>query len=252
MRRLVSIIIFLLGTTVFSPASTLNDVKILEASGNIQYLAQSIAKDYLYLYLYPDKGNFRNKIRKNIQNLEQNIRTIAVTTKAEKTKEILDFFAYEKEQVKLLLSRQPDASHVSEVLDFSEALAEGSETIAHTIHYNFSFEDKMFIRSKNIEYLMEKLAKYYMILNSDIDKKAILDRLKQTVTEVEKEMKIIQQYTYPNVLDTKKKDILKLWNINKHYYAAIDSIKIPSIILLSTQGLRNMMSQIAIHHGKGE
>ena len=252
MKRLVSIVAFLLGTAVFAPAATLNDVKILEASENIKYLTQNIAKNYLYLYIYPHKEGLKDTIQNAIQDIEKNIRTIAIMTKAEKTKEILDFFAYEKEQIKLLLSQKPNATHASEVLDFSEALTEGAESIASAIKYDFSSEDKMFMRSKNIEYLIEKLAKYYMVLGSNIDHMTIAKKLGNTIKEVEKDMEAIQQYTYPEALNAKKKDILKLWNTNKHYYAEIDSIKMPSVILLSTDGLQSIMSQIAIHHGKGE
>jgi len=252
MKQLVSIVALLLGTIILAPAATLNDVKILEASENIKYLTQNIAKNYLYLYIYPDKQNLQDTIHHAIQELEKNIRTIAITTKAEKTKEILDFFAYEKEQIKLLLSQKPDITHASEILDFSEALTEGAKSIANSIQYDFSFEDKMFMRSKKIEYLIEKLAKYYMVLDSNIDKMTITDKLNKTVKEVEEDIGIMQQYTYPKALNTKKKDILKLWNANKHYYATVDTMKIPSIVLLSTNGLQNILSQMAIHHGKGE
>ncbi len=234
-------------------AATLSDIKILEASKSIKYLTQNITKNYLYSYIYPNQNTTaQEKVRKSILELEENIRTIALNTKKEKIKGILDFFAYEKEQIKTLLKEKPTAESANEVLDFSEALTEGAEKIATSVTYNFSFEDKMFLRNKNIEYLIEKLAMYYMVLESNINKVMINEKLKQTIILTEKDMDIIRQYAYPKELNTKKSEVFKLWNSNKHYFETINSLKVPSIIILSTNGMQNILDQFAIHHAKGE
>jgi len=251
-KRLVSVIAMIIGTTVIISAATLSDVKILEASGNIKYLTQKIAKDYLYLYTYPKKHEIYGTILDNVKSLEENIRNIAITTKDEKIKYILDFFAYEKEQIKLTLQEKINNDNADKILDFSEALTEGAENIADSIQYNFTFEEKMFMRSKNIEYLVEKLAKYYMVLGSNIDKATIQEKVQNTVSIIEKDMDKIGQYAYPGALNDKKKDLLQYWQSNKHYYRTIDTVKIPSVVLLSTQGLQEIINQIAIHHSKGE
>ena len=252
MKQLLSVVIILLGTTLAAPAATLSDVKILEATGNIKYLTQKIAKDYLYLYTYPNKKEIYTTILDNVKSLEENIKTIAITTKDEKIKYILDFFAYEKEQIKLTLQEKIDKENANKVLDFSEALTEGAENIANSIHYSFTFEEKMFMRSKHIEYLVEKLAKYYMVLGSDIDKTTIPEKVQDTVNITQKDIDMIKQYVYPANLNNKKRDLLQYWQSNKHYYATIKQMKIPSIVLLSTQGLQEIVNQIAIHHSKGE
>jgi hypothetical protein len=110
----------------------------------------------------------------------------------------------------------------------------------------------MFMRSKNIEYLVEKLAKYYMVLGSDIDKTTIPEKVQQTVTVVEKDLSMIQKYVYAGELNARKKDLMLFWKSNKHYYSTIDKINIPSIVLLSTNGLQEIIKKIAIHHSKGE
>jgi len=234
-------------------AATLSDVKILEASKSIKYLTQNIAKNYLYSYIYPNQYPMvQIKVQKSIRDIEENMRTIALNTKKEKIKGILDFFAYEKEQVKILLKEKPSISSANEVLDFSEALTEGTEKIATSTTYDFSFEDKMFLRSKNIEYLLEKLAMYYMVLESNINKETIGRKLKQTIAMTQKDMDAMQQYTYPKALNTKKSEIMKLWNANKHYFETTDSLKVPSIVILSTNGIQKILDQFAIHHAKGE
>jgi len=251
-RRLITIFTFMVGITSATYSATLSDVKILEASGNIKYLTQKIAKDYLYLYTYPKKQNIYTEILEDVKTLEKNIRNIAVTTKDEKIKYILDFFAYEKEQIKLTLKEKISNENANKVLDFSEALTEGAENIVNSIQYTFTPDEKMFMRSKNIKYQVEKLAKYYMVLESDIDKTTINEKLKQTVDLVDKDLNVIQKYTYPKVFDQKKQAMAQLWDANKHYYSTVNKLKIPTIVLLSTNGLQSIIDQIAIHHAKGE
>ncbi len=252
MKWLVSVIAMIIGTSIITSAATLSDVKILEASGNIKYITQKIAKDYLYLYTYPKKRERYTSILENVETLEDNIKNIAITTKDEKIKYILDFFAYEKEQIKLTLTEPISNDNANKILDFSEALTEGAENIASSIQYNFTFEEKMFMRSKNIEYLVEKLAKYYMVLGSNIDQSTIPEKVQQTVNLVEKDLAMIQEYVYPGELDTRKKNLMLFWKSSKHYYNTIEKVKIPSIVLLSTHGLQEIIKQIAIHHSKGE
>lgn len=252
MRRLVSLFAFLLGTTLYIPAATLNDVRILEASENIKYLTQNITKNYFYLYTHSNKKHLKMTIQDAIKKLEKNIRTIANTTKAEKTKELLDFFSYEKERIKILLEKKPNMVRASEFLDFSQSLTEGAQNIVNAIDRDYSFEDKMFLRSKHIRYLIERLAKYYMILGSNFDTKTIERDMEITIIETEKNLGIIQQYAYPKRLNVQKASLAKLWDIGKLYYTTTNQIKIPTLMLLATEGLQNIMTQIAIHHSKGE
>lgn len=246
---------FLLISIFISSASaaTLSDIKILEASKSIKYLTQNITKNYLYSYIYHDqKPMALTNMKKSIENLEKNIRTIALNTKKREIKGILDFLAYEKEQVKILLKQKPNITNANEILDFSELFTEGAEKISSSINYDFSFEDKMFLRSKNTEYLLEKLAVYYMVLESDIDKMTINTKLKLVIASIEKDLKQIRQYAYPGELEIKKKKIFKLWHANKHYYETTSSLKIPSLVILSTNGMQSILDQLAIHHAKGE
>ena len=245
--------LFITISTFSVSAATLSDIKILEASKSIKYLTQNIAKNYLYAYIYHNQKPIAlAKMAKSIEDLEKKIRTIALNTKKEKIKGILDFFAYEKEQIKVLLREKPSAANANKILDFSEALTEGAEKIATSVSYDFSFEDKMFLRSKNIAYLLEKLAMYYMVLESDIDKMTIDSKLKLAIASTEKDLEKIGQYAYPRELESRKGKIFKLWHANKHYFKTISSLKIPSLVILSTSGMQHILDQLAIHHAKGE
>ena len=151
-----------------------------------------------------------------------------------------------------MLKEKPTAANANEILDFSEALTEGAEKIGTSVSYDFSFEDKMFLRSKNIAYLLEKLAMYYMVLESDIDKMTIDDKLKLTIASTEKDLEKIRQYSYPQELKIKKEQIFEFWLAQKHYFKTTSSLKIPSLVILSTNGMQRILNRLAIYHAKGE
>ena len=252
MKKLVSIIAILIGATLISQASTRSDAKVLEASENIKYLAQKIAKEYIFLYTHQNKQEIYSKISKTIQNLEKNINTIALTTKEVKIKQLIDFFTYEKEQIKTMLTKQPNIDDAASILDFSEAITEGANHIEKSIQYDFSFEEKMLMRSKNIEYLVEKITKYYMVLVSDIEKLTIPNEMKKSIEELEKEIQSINQYEYPKELNIKKDKLVRLWSINKQYYSKVNSIKIPILLMTTTKSLKSIIDEISIHHSKAQ
>ncbi len=252
MRLIGFVVALFLCVSIPVSASTIRDAKILEASENIKYITQKIAKDYIYMYIYPNKKELKRDILDSIKKMEKNIQTIAANTKDEKIKYILDFFAYEKEQIKIVISNKQTKSNANAVLDFSEAVTEGAESIAGSIQYEFSFEESMFMRSKDINYLTERLAKYYMVLKSDIDNATIKDKLAETIQNTNDNIAKIEQYTYPGELNSKKENMIKLWRSNRYFYEKGNTLKVPSIIMLATEGVQTLAAELSIHHSRGE
>ena len=255
MKYLISVIVLVIGMTVISQASTRSDVKVLEASENIKYLVQEMAKDYMLLYTNTNNQNRKNaytKIASKIEEIEKNIRIIAFATKNPKIKRILDFFAYEKEYLKSNIEKDPNRIRVSKILDSSDAITEGAEKIALLTQYNSSFEEKMFMTMKRIVFLIEKISKYYIVLGSNIDKVTIVERMNQSIKELDGEFEKIKQYNYPDTFNPRKKDLFDLWHFSKKYYQEISVLKIPSIVLLSGKGIENIVNDIAIYHSKNQ
>ncbi len=250
--RVVASIILLVGLTFSVHASTRANVKILEASEKIKYLAQELAKEYMMLYTYKHKQSYREKIRYSVKKMEENIEAIALTTKDPKIKRLLDFFAYEKEQLKVNLDKNPNLESASTILDSSDAITEGAENIAKLIVYDFSLEEKMLMSSKKIEYLIEKASKYYIVLTSNLDKTTITEKMNETISELDIELGKIKKYQYPKNIEDKKEDLFSLWNFSKEYYQKVDTIKVPNIILLSDGGIEHIITNISIYHSKNQ
>jgi len=235
-----------------SHASTRSDVKVLEASENIKYITQKIAKNYLFFYTHQNKKEIKLFMKDSIEKLGEEIQSIAIATQDKKVKNILDYVAYEKEQLKITVEDEISGKNAALVLDFSQAVTEAAIRIAKTIKYDFSEEEKMLILSKSIEYRIEKLTKFYMVLGSDIDKTTVMKKMEKNISEVNVDFEKIKKYAYPDGLNDKKRDLEKLWNISKSYYTRVNSHNIPNIILISTDGIKSIIDEISLHHSKGQ
>ncbi len=252
MRKISLSILILFGAFTIANASTRSDVEVLEASETIKYITQKIAKNYLYLYDYPYKKELHKVMTKDIKILEASMRDIAIASSSKSTQQILDYFAYEKEQFKALLEEEPSKKNANEILDISDALSEGAIYIANTVKYNFTFEEKMLMNSKSAEYLVEKIAKFYMVLNTDIENGTVNDTMTKSINELESSIEKIYQYKYPAGLNNKKVDLKKLWNVNKNFYSKVSTLKAPSLVLISSNSFRLILEEISSYHNRGQ
>lgn len=252
MKNFFLIFAVLIGVTIVSNASTRSDVKVLEASENIKYITQKIAVDYLFYYTHQNKKNILKKISKRAIDLKENIKTIAISTKKPEIKLILDYIAYENEELKSILAKVPTRENAGAVLDFSEAATEGAIKIAKTIHYKFSDEEKMLMKSKKIEYLIEKIQKYYIVLGSKLDKENIAKKMKLSIKALDSNLKQIDLYTYPIEINSKKADLNQLWSISKGYLEKAGTINLPNILLITTDRFETIMDKITLYHSEGK
>ena len=120
--------------------STRGDVKILEATENIQYLSQKIATDYLFFYKNPENIILKNQLYKNIDNLQfyiKEIRDIADAKEGIYTQNLLNYFTYRLEQIKYIPNEKINIPKIEFILKSSEILLEGAKSIAKEHRYNF-------------------------------------------------------------------------------------------------------------------
>jgi len=170
MKRIWNILFTMTLLTLNSFASSRSDVKIIEATENIRYLGQKISKDYLYLYHNPKKIELKEVLEKDIDDLESSIYDIDMSTINTDSKNILDFLTYNKDEIKDLLTQSTDKERSILILDYSESFLEGANSIASSHIYAFSDEEKMLMLMKKLEYLLERVSKYYIASNLNLDK----------------------------------------------------------------------------------
>ncbi len=252
MKKIFYIFLLFIGVTLFSEAATRGDIKVIEASENIRFLSQKIVKDYLFFYRNQDKLEVKRELDRSLDKLNDDFRIIATTTKDGDTKDILEFLAYSKDQIEQMFNEKVDKERAALMLDYSETLLEGADSIATAHKYDFSTEEKMLMLTKKIEYLLERVMKYYIAINVGFNTPTNQEQMQKAINSIEESLLEISLYNYPEEIKTVQNNLNQSWAANRSFLIKSDSLFIPKLMFASVMYMEDMIDQLALHHSKNQ
>jgi len=252
MKKIIFILFIILGIISNSQASTRSDVKIIESSEDIRYLSQKIAKEYLYLYYNPNKINLKDKIRENMKNLKRSIQEISINTQNNQSKDILNFLNYTNEEIQILLSKKVSNDKSILMLDYSETFVEAANSIQFLHQYKFSNEEKMLMHLKELEYLLERVNKYYIASILNLNKISNKQHMKNALEKVENILKIIKKYPYPIKIKKERSKIVNYWKSNKKFLNISKDLSVPNLLLLFTKNFEDSIKKLELYHKQNQ
>ena len=254
MKRILYICIAILALFEYTVASTRGDVKILEATENIQYLSQKIAIDYLFFYKNSKNSLLRKQLYKNIDNLQfyiKEIRDITDKGKGIYTQNLLDYVnKHLIKQIKQLPNEKINISNVKDILKYSEILLEVTKSIAKERRYNFSKEEKMFMLSKEIIYLLKRVNKYYLASYIGLNSHTNYEYMQKAIRDMDSSLTKMNSYNYPIKLKNRLNEINRLWDRDKNFFYQVEELSIPYILSNSTEYMENLLIGIEQYHKK--
>lgn len=233
-------------------SATRGDIKVIEASENIRYLSQKMVKDYLFFYKNSDKTEVKRELDRILLRLNDDFRIIVTTTKDTDTKDILEFLAYSKDQIEEIFDAAPDEEKAALMLDYSETLLEGADSIASAHKYDFSDEEKMLMVTKEMEYLLERITKYYMALHVGFDSATNREAMQDAIAQFEENIGKVNVYKYPTRETEQQVKMNISWEANKKFLARSEELFIPKLMLISVEHLENIVANIALYHSKNQ
>ena len=252
MKKIWYILFIVIGLTVNSLGSSRSDVKIIEATESIRYLGQKISKDYLYFYYNPKKIELKEQLLEDIRVIEQSIDDISMSTTSVDSKNILDFLTYNIDEIKLLIEENATQESSILMLDYSESFLEGADSIALTHKYEFTDEEKMLMELKEFEYLLERVSKYYIASNLNLDKFNNFKHMGDAIVEIEAILKVINRYDYPKALKKERKVMNESWGVYREFLYKSQKVSLPNLLLLSEKNLKEIVEKIALYHKKNQ
>ena len=233
-------------------SATRGDIKVIEASENIRYLSQKMVKDYLFFYKNQDKIEVKRGLDRALEQLSNDFRIIATTTKDGDTKDILEFLAYSKDQIEQIFTQKADKESAALMLDYSETLLEGADSIARAHKYDFSDEEKMLMVTKEMEYLLERVTKYYMALHVGFNNSTNKEQMKESIIQLTKNVEQINGYSYPAEFQVIQTKIDESWTANMSFLSQSETLFIPKLMFASVDYMEDVVVQIALHHSKNQ
>jgi len=252
MKRIIAGWLLTAGMLLPLSAATRTDVNIIEATEDIRFLSQEITKNYFYHYANPRKTDITVEIRKELDRLVKSIRTISISTDSEDTKNILEFLIYSKNQIEELIKAKPDKEKAALMLDYSETLLEGANSIAKEYTYQFSESEKMLIKSKQIEFLVERSAKYYMALGIGLNDEVNRRQMMEAMKELEKDLQTLEHYPYPKSMLAYKERLNRAWNVTKSLIDRREKLFASNLLVLSGNATEHVAQQFVLYHRKAK
>ncbi len=246
MKKIVLMVIF--SALLFG--STRGDVKVIEASENIQYLSQKIAVDYLLLYNKQDDAFLKESIKRNIKRLKFYVDEISEMTKSSSSKTLLFYFDYSLGEIKNILNQEKSIENVNRILDYGEQFIEGADTIIDEHKYNYTKEEKMLMLSKKAQYLFEYVTSYYMASKIGISSEFKREKMHQAIVQIDKILREVNEYNYSKKIKKDVEEICTIWTTNKEFLGSKNGVYIPHILLHSTQYSQDILEKIELYHKK--
>lgn len=225
-------------------------VKIIEATENIRYLSQKIAKEYLFFYAYPENRYIKKEMHRTLDALSQNLQSISAVTKDADTNTVLEFLAYSKEEILNILKKKPTENEAALMLDYSETLLEGADSIGQTYAYAFSKEEEMLVASKNLSYLLERIMKYYMALYSGYDNQQNKENLYASVSKLNDYLGKINAYEYPEEIKKIRHNINDVWHRDDQILRDAGRYFIPMLLADTVRYLEQNIRTVALYHSQ--
>ncbi len=245
-------LIALLFSSSLSAASVRSQVSLLEASENIRLESQEIVKNYLYFYSNHKKIYKKSLAKKGLSSLDKQFRLIAKSTKDEDSKDILAFLDYSKENMQNVLDDPFNKDNPALMLEYSEVLLEGAESISQNLNYEPTTEEMMLMKMKDISFLVERMTKYYMAIMTEYDSENNLEMLSESIVRMEDDLLSLKEYNYSSKNIEHLFDLQNNWQALKKFYLNYKTLKLPSIVLLASDEVRNNALILETYHSKNQ
>jgi len=231
-------------------ATTRSDVNLLEASEDIRFISQKIVKEYFYLAQSRQKESALAHLRQDISLLDDRLRSIAAATKSDDTKNILTFLVYSRDQINETIEQPYDIDNAALMLDYSEALLEGAESIAHEHSYQFTSEEEMLIAVKKMRYLVERITKYYMTFQLGISDVNNIKQLQDSIIAFDTAMDRLNTYSYTQESATALYRLNTFWPVVRKFYLDFEQYRLSNILYISAQDLEAELRVLELYHSQ--
>ena len=249
-KKLWNILLLLILIPIYLYSSTRGDIKIIEASESIRYLSQKISKEYLYFYKNPKKIYIKEQLNRDIKYLKQSIQDIANINSSRDSNNILNFLRHNIENIEKLINKDVDRKKALNILNYSESFLEGSNSIEKQHKYKFSTEEEILMSFKNIEYLLQKISKYYIAYTLKINRKDNLNSMKIAINKIDNILSRINSYNYPKRVFNKVREANSIWIKHKELFYKLPQLELPNLISISTLLLEDNIKKIASYYGQ--
>lgn len=224
---------------------------VLHAAKELSVMSQSIVKDYFYIAKNLNALQSRAQMKKYREKIDENINFLKANVKDTEIKDMLEFMTITVEEMNELLEAPYTENNAFLVMDMSEVLLEGGDSMSKKLSQYVRVEHKMLDLVEHQLYLIERMAKLYIAAKAGLYDYNSQQQMKTAITEYDAGVKDLASHNYPATHMTKVAKLKKHWAASKKFYAKAESGSVPRTVFLATELMGYQLRALAKYHVEG-
>jgi len=244
-KNMILVVGFMFGSGVY--AQSIQNGTLVYAE-TIKTLSQDIAKNYFYIAKDIQVSSAKQGLKKDIIILDDTLKKLQNTSSDKSTQRVVEFMLFSVDELKSTLKEEYNVENGGMVLDYTETLLEGSESIIkHHKGKDVSILDEL----EEMEFLLERASKYYIAFAAGYTDDSNLRQAKLAVAKFDTLLNKINNENFP--LDIKNgplKKLNKYWPVSKDFYLGLKQNELPTIVFISTKHMMKSLEKMIAYEEK--
>lgn len=240
--RIVALSLLLLGSIQAKSAN--EDIEILVAAENIAILSQSIVKNYFYIGNNINSSSSKKKMAEEIKKIDTSLAMLASYSQFRNIQADLEFVSMIWSDFKISLAEPYTRDNGLLLVDMGEVMLEGSENLTRIlVPGNSSATDKV----SDLEfqrYLIERMAKLYVISIAGLKDFNIEKQMKLAVDDFNAGMSKISDQSYPQDITVQVNRLSQRWDSSRDYYLNVKEGDLPKTVFFNTSIIERYLLSI--------
>jgi len=228
-------------------AADIRSLQQLEATEDIEMASQQITKAYFYLHQEIRIEQSERDLENGLDSIEKNINILA-NTKDKKQQRMVKFMSFTLDEIKETAAQPYTNERGALMLDYSETLLEGAESLAKKYIHKKDKKEKMLITTKKMTFLLERATKYYIAFRDGFSDHNNVKQLEKAIKEFEAHLKIIRAYKHPAEPQRAVSKLIEYWPIAKDFYLGVEKNDLPLIVSVTTNHLEKSLAVLENYH----
>lgn len=237
-----------LSMALFGGVAAAKNNSVLQEAESIKSVSQDLAKNYFYIQQKIQSSSAKKALKKDMLALDESIRKLQMGVKNPESQKIVEFMFFSVDELKSTLKEAFDAENGGLVLDYTETLLEGAETLARR---NKGKSVSMLDTVEEMMFLIERASKYYIAFRAGYTDAINIEQANDSVAMFEKFLGKMQNHPYPaNITKGPIKKLTKYWPVSKSFYLGIKKNELPTIVFISTKHMKRALEKLMTYHKK--
>lgn len=230
-----------------SMAANVNELKQLEAAENIEMASQEVTKAYFYLGQGIRVEQSEKDLEHGLVAIEKDIKILSKTKNKEQQR-MMQFMSFTMDEIKETIGQTYSKENGALMLDYSETLLEGAESIAQKHIHKGDKTEAMLVAVEKMIFLLERATKYYIAFKAGFTDHNNVVQLEKSIKDFESYLKKVSAQKYSGKSKRAIDKIDEYWPIAKGFYLGVEKSDFPLIVSITTKHLEKSLATLERHY----